>query len=248
VIGLRGILAHRIEQVQDISGPGGTSMQGFRERFRSAMVNDDIGAIVIDVDSPGGNVDGIQEMATDLREARGQKPIVAVANTAANSAAYWLASQADEVVVSPSAQVGSVGVFVAHQDLSEQMEQDGIRVTLVHAGAHKVEGSPFAPLSEGAREHMQAMVDTAYTSFVADVAAGRGITPKVVEEDFGQGRVFGADQAVRRGMADRVETLEQVITRLRGSTTRPRRRADVPRFPAAFQFWQAPQAHKETTT
>ena len=242
VIGLRGIIEHRIEQVQDISGPGGTSIEGFRNRFRDAMNNDAVGAVVLDIDSPGGSVDGIAEMAAEMHDARGAKPIVAVANTLAASAAYWLGSQADELVVTPSGEVGSIGVFTAHRDLSKRLEMEGEKVTLIHAGAHKVEGNPFEPLSPEAADFIQTVVNGYYAEFVDAVARGRGVKAAKVEADYGQGRVYRAKDAVARGMADSVETLDQVIARLRGSA-KPARRANVPRGAGAFEFW-TPSAAK----
>lgn len=232
VIGLRGILEHRAEQVNDISGPGGTSMQGFLSRFRDAVTNDSIGAVVIDADTPGGSVDGVPEAAAEIFGARGSKPIVAVANTLAASAGYWLASQADEFVVSPSGKVGSIGVFTAHSDLTEKMAMRGEKVTLVHAGRHKVEGNPFEPLGDEARDHLQGVVNSYYDEFVDAVARGRGVKVGAVTGGFGEGRVVKAGDALKEGMVDRVDTLENVIGRLRVT------RRNVPRSASAFEFWK----------
>lgn len=237
VLGLRGIISHRIEQVQAISGPGGTSIEGFRQRFRDALASSQVGSIVIDVDSPGGAVDGVPEMAAEIAASRGDKPIVAVANTLAASAAYWLASQADEVVVTPSGEVGSIGVFTAHRDQSEAMAAKGERVTLIHAGKHKVEGNPFEPLPEEARLAIQERVDDVYAEFVDAVASGRGVALKKVLNGFGEGRTVGATPALAEGMVDRVETLEETINRLRGGASQPQRRAGAQRIsPNAFEF------------
>ena len=216
VVSLRGIIAHRIEQVDDISGPGGTSVQGFQRRFDEAMANDAIGAIVIDVDSPGGAVDGVPELAAHIRASRGTKPIVAVANTLAASAAYWLASSADEISVTASGEVGSIGVFTAHSDLSQRLEMEGEKVTLIHAGKYKVEGNPFEPLSEEAHTHIQGMVDGIYDQFIDAVAAGRNVAAKRVLSDFGEGRTVSAQDALKVGMVDRIETLDEAIARHRG--------------------------------
>lgn len=239
VLGLRGIIANRIEQVDNISGPEGTSVEGFRGRLREALDSDRVGAVVLDVDSPGGAVDGVMEMGDEIRSLRGNgKPIVAVANTLAASAAYWLASQADEVVVVPSGEVGSIGVFAAHVDESAAMEQAGERVTLVSAGKFKTEGNPFEPLGEEAREALQGRVDEVYERFVDAVAAGRGVSAAKVRNGFGEGRTVSAPKALAEGMVDRVETLEATIERLRGT---PRRRAS--RAPAAaFEFLESADA------
>lgn len=219
VLPLRGVIAHRIEEVSDISGPGGTSTEGFSRRFREAMNNDEISSIVIDVDSPGGAVSGVQELGDEIRQARGDKPIIAVANSLAASAAYWLAAQADELVVTPSGEVGSIGVFAAHQNMQKALEAVGVEVTMISAGQYKTEGNPYEPLSDEAAAYMQSRVDAYYDAFINAVAAGRGIESSRVREDFGQGRVVGAQDAVRVGMADSVETLDQVVARMRRAPT-----------------------------
>lgn len=235
VLGLRGIIENRIEQVDDISGPGGTSIELFRSRFRDAMNNDAVGSIVIDIDSPGGSVDGVMEMASEIRAARQKKPIVAVANTLAASAAYWLGSQASEFVAAPSASVGSIGVFAAHSDISEKLAAEGERVTLVHAGAHKIEGNPFEPLSDEARGYMQELVDSYYDDFVVDVARGRGTKPADVKANYGGGRILRADKALEAGMIDRIETFDEAVSRMRGTAT-SKTRAWAPTTPEEFAF------------
>lgn len=216
ILGVLGVISQRAAQVDDISGPGGTSIERLTQRFRSALSDQSVRAIVLDVDSPGGGVYGVEELADEIREARGQKPIVAVANSLAASAAYWLASSADEVVVTPSGEVGSVGVYAAHEDLSGLLEQEGVKVTLVHAGKFKVEGNPFEPLAEEARTAIQSRVDDYYSAFTRAVAKGRGVAPEAVRKGFGQGRVVGAKDAISQGMADREDTLDNTVRRVGG--------------------------------
>ena len=213
VLPIFGTIAHRAHMVEDVSGPGGTSTEKFTLAFRRAVADPEIGHIVLDVDSPGGSVEGVPELAAEIFKARGEKPITAVANALAASAAYWIASAADELVVTPSGEVGSIGVFAAHEDLSEHLEAAGIKITLISAGKHKTETSPFAPLSDEAREAIQHRVDDYYGMFIRDVARQRGVSPKDVRGGFGQGRVVGAREAVAEGMADRVATLDDVLRR-----------------------------------
>lgn len=214
LIPIQGIIAHRANMVQSVSGPGGTSIEQLTSSFRQAMSDPNVKAIVFDVDSPGGSVSGVDELASEIIAARGQKKMVAVANALAASAAYYLASAADEVVVTPSGNVGSIGVFYGHEDISKKLENEGVKVTLISAGKYKTEGSQFAPLSEEAAANLQAWVDSYYTMFVQSVAKGRGVTPQAVRGGFGQGRVVKAKEAVDQGMADRVATLDQTLERL----------------------------------
>jgi capsid assembly protease len=212
VIPMYGVIGQRMNLMNAMSG--GTSIEKLTADFRDALADSQVGAIVFDVDSPGGSVFGVEELATEIREARGSKPIVAVANSLMASAAYWLGSQADELVVTPSGQVGSVGVLAMHVDQSAMNEKLGIRPTVISAGKYKAEGSPDAPLSEEARDYMQARVNDYYDTFVGAVAAGRRTGREVIRSGYGEGRVVLARQAVRQGMADRVGTLDATIERL----------------------------------
>ena len=194
---------------------GGTSTERFSAQLREALADPAVSRIVIDVDSPGGTVDGVPELAAEIRVAREKKPITAVANAEAASAAYWLASQASEIVVTPSGEVGSIGVWVLHVDRSAALDAAGIKPTFIFAGKHKVEGNPLEPLAEEARAYFQGRVDDYYGMFVRDVAKGRKASVGDVREKFGQGRMVGADDAVKAGMADSVGTIEDAVVRQR---------------------------------
>ena len=172
VIPLRGTITPRGSLMSLLLGFGGGGLQQFREQFRQAMADSTVSSVVIDIDSPGGLIDLVPEAAAEIRDARGGKPIVAVANTLAASAAYWLAAQADEVVVTPSGQVGSIGVFCVHEDYSRAEEFMGIKSTVISAGQFKTDGNPYEPLSKSARANLQAQVDDLYAMFTRDVAAG----------------------------------------------------------------------------
>ena len=179
----------------------------------------------MDVDSPGGTTAGVEELSDLIWTGSQRKPVVAVANSQMASAAYWLASQVGgkqlRLVASPGADAGSIGVFMMHQDVSGMMEQDGVKVTFIRAGKYKTETNPFEPLSDEAREHLQAQVDATYETFVAHVARGRGVAKSVAKEGFGQGRMFHASQAAEMGLVDRVATMGRVLDELgAGSSAR----------------------------
>jgi signal peptide peptidase SppA len=205
----------------------GTSLTGLAAQVRRAAADADVASIVLDIDSPGGTVSGTPEAAAAVREAAAQKPVVAIANTLAASAAYWIGSQASEFVMTPSADVGSIGAMILHQDVSGMLEQWGIRMTTIRSEQSplKNETHPFAPLSEEAQAFLQQRANEAGADFIKAVASGRRVSQTKVREDFGQGRVFGAREAVERGMADRVATLDDVVASLAkkmGSRTRRR--------------------------
>lgn len=212
VLPLVGTITQRAGMMSNFSG--GTSTEKFSQMFRGAMNDPDIRAIVIDVDSPGGTVNGVIELGDEIFKARGQKPVVAVANSLAASAAYWLATQAPEMVATPGAQVGSVGVFGAHEDVSKAAEMAGVKVTLISAGKYKTEGNEWEPLSDAAREDLQSKVDQFYEMFVKAVARGRGVSANDVKNGFGEGRTVTAKDAAASKMVDRVATMSQTLTRL----------------------------------
>jgi signal peptide peptidase SppA len=182
------------------------------------VADESVGAIVIDIDSPGGSVFGTPELADEILKARGAKPIIAVANSNADSAAYWIASAADEIVGTPSSMVGSIGVWTMHVDFSKMDERVGMKVTYVSAGKYKVEGNEYEPLGEEAQAALQARVDEYYGMFVAAVAKGRGVTASAVRNGYGEGRVVTAKQALALGMIDRIGTLGQTLARFGAST------------------------------
>jgi signal peptide peptidase SppA len=209
IVPVMGLLTQR-------GGWFGTSVERTRATFRDAMA-DGSRAVVLQIDSPGGEVYGIEELGAEIRAARGGKPIVAAADSLAASAAYWIASQADEVFVTPSGEIGSIGILGAHEDWSVALDQMGIKVTLVSAGEGKVEGSPLGPLSDEALEDMTLDIERYYGMFVGAVkrgrsANGRSVGVETIRSEWGAW-VYGAEEAVSIGMADHVGTIEDAVKR-----------------------------------
>lgn len=225
VLPVYGTIVQRADLFTEMSG--GTSTERVSALFAQMMADPSVGSIVLRIDSPGGGVYGVAELADQILKARGRKAIVAVADSMAASAAYWIASAADEIVVTPGGELGSIGVFAAHQDVSRLYDAEGVTMSLISAGKYKTEGNPFEPLSEEARAAMQSRVNDYYGLFVKAVAKGRGVSVDDVRGGFGEGRVIGAHQAVRLGMADRVDTYDATVARLaRGSRPSSSQRAD----------------------
>jgi HK97 family phage prohead protease len=214
VIPVRGPIVPRGDQVRNVSGPGMTSAEGIQQKLRAALADDNVKGILLDVDSPGGNAALIPELAAEIMAARDQKPIYAVANTFAASAAYWIASACEQLFASPSAEVGSIGAYTAHNDLSAAQKKAGVKTTLVSAGKYKVERSPFAPLSDDAKAAMQDKIDELYDCFLQAVADQRGTTVDDVTANYGQGRVLSAQKAKDAGMVDDVATYDQAMQAL----------------------------------
>lgn len=209
VMPIVGALLPRAEALDRTSGA--VSTQQLTAQFDRLAADPSIAAIVLDVDSPGGSTGGVEEFAQRVQDAGARKPVIAIANPIMASAAYWVGSAATELVVAPSAMVGSIGVYSAHADLSAALDKEGVKVTLISAGAKKVLGNEFEPLSDEARAQIQKLVDGFYGLFVKAVARGRGVSQAAVREGFGQGALVAAAEAIDLKMADRLGTLEDAI-------------------------------------
>ena len=223
VIPLYGVVTQRGNMVDDVSGPGSVSTQQFAAALRQALANETVSQILIDIDSPGGSVYGVSELADEIASARTQKPVVAIANSLAASAAYWIGCSASEFYVSPGGEVGSIGVWQAHFDYSQAFATEGVKPTLISAGKYKVEGNPYAPLDEEAQAFMQSRVDDYYTTFTKAVARGRGVPISQVRDGMGQGRVLGAEAALAQNMVDGIATFDDVVKKMRRDAKTPAR-------------------------
>lgn len=219
VLPLYGVIMPRAGMLEMFGG--GTSVETFTAAFRSAMADETVGQILIDIDSPGGSVFGVGELAAEIRAARGTKPVIGLANHVAASAAYWAGSACSEFYVTPGGQVGSIGVIAAHEDMSKMLELAGVKVTLVTAGKHKAEGNSYAPLGAEARATIQADVDAYGADFTSAVARGRGVGVERVRKDMGQGRLLRGTAAQAASMVDGIATFDEVIRRMQASALRP---------------------------
>lgn len=200
---------------------GLTSYEGLAAQLRDAARDPKVSAIVLDLDSPGGEATGMFALAAAVQEVKASKPVVAVVNDIAASAAYGIASQATEIVVSPTSVVGSIGVVLTHLDRSGEMAAKGIKPTLIYAGRHKVDGNPYGPLSDAVRSDLQAQVASFYDQFVGLVAQGRG--DRLTEQDARatEARTFIGREAVERGLADRVASFDAVLASLQSGSQGP---------------------------
>jgi signal peptide peptidase SppA len=196
VIPLTGLMFYRSGFFASLLGWKGTA--DIARAVREASANPGVKALLLDVDSPGGEVAGTEELAAAIADAAQRKPVTAAVNTMAASAAVWAISGASTITITPSGQTGSVGVLAVHDDLSQMAEKAGIKRTYVSAGKYKTAGNPFEPLSAEARSDLQATVDTYYAMMVDRIASGRGVAAERVRTGFGEGRMVGAREAVAR--------------------------------------------------
>ncbi len=210
VIPIHGTLVRRTLGLEVDSGL--TSYQSIAAQLDAALADPRARAILLDVDSPGGEAGGVFDLADRIRAATRIKPVWAVANDLAFSAAYALASAANRVFVSRTGGVGSIGVIALHADQSEKDAQDGVRYTTVFAGAHKNDLNPHAPPSDEALATLQTEVNRVYDLFVATVAQHRGLPPERVRGTEA-GLFFGQD-AIAAGLADALGTREDALTQL----------------------------------
>jgi capsid assembly protease len=218
IITIEGSLVNRGAWIGTDSGL--VSYEGIAAQLRSVGNSADVRAVILDIDSPGGEATGMYAVAQLVAEVAKVKPVVAVVNDMAASAAYGIASAATEIVVSPTSMVGSIGVVLTHIDRSGELAAKGVKTTLIYAGAHKVDGHPFGPLSETVRADLQTEVAKFYDTFVGLVATGRGakLTEDMVRAT--EARVFFGAEAVTRGLADRVASIDAVIADLKPSKPR----------------------------
>ncbi len=219
VLPLRGVMAQHMDGLMAMSG--GASTDRYERDVRAALNDPSVEALLLDIHSPGGSLYGVEGLAQTIREGRQRKPIVAVANSLAGSAAYWVASAASEVVAAPGGDVGSIGVFGVHRDLSKVYEQAGLKLTIIKAGKFKAEGGDHEPLSDEVRDRIQARVNAAYDDFIAAVAKGRGVNKTEVRDGYGEGQLLGTKAALKAGLIDRVATAQDTLDRL--STQQGRR-------------------------
>lgn len=196
---------------------GATSYEGLAKQFADAATDKDVKAVIIDLDSPGGEATGMFSLSAKVRELAAIKPVVAVVNDMAASAAYGIASQCTEIVVSPTSIVGSIGVVLTHLDRSGEMEKKGVAATFIHAGKHKVDGHPFGPLSDTVRADLQAEVGKFYDQFVGLVAAGRGDKLTEAAARNTEARTFIGQDAIDQGLADRMASFEAVLSSLQSN-------------------------------
>jgi len=201
VIPIYGTLGKKMNLMSVLSG--GTSTELVELAIETALEDDDVSAILLDINSPGGTVEGTKELADFIREAKAIKPIVAFGNGQMTSAAYWIGSAADYVMAYDTSEVGSIGVLTVHYDRSRADEQRGVVRTIVYAGRYKAIRADNAPLSREGREYIQEMVDKYYAMFIEEVSRNRGHS---IEDVLGyaDGKVYLAPDAAEIGMIDRV--------------------------------------------
>ncbi|MBA15560.1 MAG: peptidase S49 [Sphingomonas sp.] len=225
VIPVRGMMAP-----SGIIWGAGTLTDRLADMIREFGADSKVGAIVLDIKSPGGLVYGTRELGDAVFEVRQSKPIVAVASPFSFSAAHWLATQGSAFYASPSAEVGSVGVRSGHVDQSGLEEKLGMKTTLIASHPDKIAAHPYAPLTDEDRAVIEADVAEMNAEFVSAIARGRGMKATDVPGVHGTGKTFSARRAAETGITDGVMTLREAVAKYSSSRSRMelmRRRAAV---------------------
>ncbi|UNV89384.1 MULTISPECIES: S49 family peptidase [unclassified Comamonas] len=210
VVNAMGALVHRTRLEAD-----STLLIGYNDMaadMEDAMAHPDVHAILQVYDTPGGEVAGAFEYGQRIFDMRGRKPIVAIADGMAASAGYLGASAADEVVITSTGYAGSIGVVMRHVDFSRALANEGIQVTHIFAGSHKVDGNPYEPLPVAVREHLQADIEGLYTMFVQAVSKHRGLSEQAIRDT--GAAVFRGQAAITAGLASRISTTDALISEL----------------------------------
>lgn len=228
IMSLTGVMAQRMDSMDAESG--GTSTDGFGSAFDELASDKSIGAIVIDTDSPGGSAHGLEDLSNKIRAARNpDRPIIAIANSLMASAAYYVASAADEIVAVAGSLVGCIGTIMVHADYSKALDAAGITMTIFRKPEFKAEGNPYEQLTPEAIVALDDMTSQYYDMFVAAVAKNRDVPKSTVLEKYGKGRILTANDALAAGMIDRIASFDSVVGRLQGDGSAVARAATIAR-------------------
>ena len=193
---------------------GASSYELIARDFMSALENPQISSIILDIDSPGGEVNGVSELASMIFEARGTKPVIAYASGDAASGAYWIASAADEIVVSETSALGSIGVVGIYRGKSAKESAETVEIVSSQSPHKRLD-----PNSDDGRAKLQTRIDSMADVFVSTIARNRDVTADHVLGHYGGGDVMIGANAVNAGLADRVGSLERLITELSSPET-----------------------------
>ena len=209
ILPVYGVIDKRMNLFMKFSG--GTSTQLLARDFKKALADPQVETILLDVESPGGSVDGTKELADLILAAREQKPVVAYANGLMASAAYWIGSAGLAIVAPETAEVGSIGVALMHYDYSAADAKEGVKRTVITGGKYKRIASDEKPLSKEGQDYLQAMVDDYYALFLEGVGRQRGMEPAAVHDQMADGRIFIGKKALKAGLIDQIGNFNDAL-------------------------------------
>ncbi len=209
IIPVFGVISKRMNMFTRVSG--GVSTEILSSDFKKALISDDVKAILLNADTPGGTVDGTKACADMIYKARGQKPIITFANGQMTSGGMWIGSAADEIVAEETAVLGSIGVISIHEERSEADKKEGITKTVITAGKYKGIGNDAQPLTQEGKEYIQERLNYLYEIFGNAIALQRLVEPKEVFETMADGKIFIGKQALDIGLIDHIGCFEDAF-------------------------------------
>jgi signal peptide peptidase SppA len=243
LIPIVGTLVRRTVGLEAQSGLMSYSL--IAERLDAALADSTVSGILLDIDSPGGEAGGVFDLADKIFAARKYKPIWAVANDEAFSAAYAIAASAERVYLSRTGGVGSIGVIAVHLDQSEAEADAGLKYTAIYAGERKNDLSPHEPLTDPARAQLQVEVDRIYEMFTTSVARMRGVDLAAIKAT--EAALYFGEQSIAMGLADRIGTMDDALSELTKKVARSSVSINLKRKEVAMtETIEQPSASTET--
>jgi signal peptide peptidase SppA len=215
IIPIHGILTKNPGAFDDFLGM--TSYEKIREGIEKALMDEKVETILLDIDSPGGEVNGLFDLADFIYNARAQKKIIAIANDDAYSAAYAIASSAEKVFITRTSGIGSIGVIASHIDQSGFDEKQGIKYTTIFAGSRKNDLNPHEPITSESLESLQEEVNRLYGMFVKLIARNRNLSTLAVKST--EAGLYFGQNAIEIGLADGITTFFEFINQHRRNFT-----------------------------
>lgn len=209
VLPVIGVIGKRLNMFNDVSG--GVSTELLKKDIQRVIDDPSIDATVLDMESPGGVIDGIRELAEYIFQMRDKKPIVAYANGEMASGALYIGAATDKITAFDTAEIGSIGVWVGHSDYSKFFEDLGIKNTIIRSTKFKAAVNKYEPLTSDIKEYVQEIVDHYAEMFVEDLAKYRNTDIEKVNKEWANGKMFPARKALDIGLIDHIMTLEETI-------------------------------------
>jgi signal peptide peptidase SppA len=226
-----GTIVPRADMFSEMSAL--SSHQGIAQMLRTAADDESVREIIVDFDSPGGAVSGIDVSVEAMRYAASKKPVTVVTEGLLASAAYWIGAQATRIVAAPTAGVGSISIIAEHHDITEAQKQLGVKTTVLTTGKWKALGHPTEPLTDEGKDKLMSELLEVHDLFVADIAQGRGVAADSAQNRWADGSVWIGQRALESGLVDEIGTLQSVMDSMtKPLATRKGRRASREMSPA----------------
>lgn len=209
LITIEGTLLKRAYVANPVSSP--KTLDDIQSELREAANNPNVDTIVLAIDSPGGQLPGTAETADLISRIGKTKPVIGWGNGNICSAAYWIASACNELYASHTSRIGSIGVYLAHISRAKELEDKGLKVTVIKAGKYKAIGNSVQDLSKDDIDYLQKEISQTYELFMTDVAKYRGVDLEKVKGEWADARLFTGEKAVEAGLIDGIASIDDIL-------------------------------------